>query len=295
MNQLAKIPETSQLACQTTEAQPPGQEVGVLAREAAAAFQRMVEGHKLYYKCSVQEALAKTEELQSSQVNDPANQPADQMTWFDLHQLGERNPELALQCWQGIRKQALDELQSGHRSAKAMEVCGENHCWDRAQFLAIRDDLAAALQPRNGIEWQLIDAMAQAQTAIFSWMNAMTIYTSLDSFRQKTDIREQRKWKPIRISESQAIEQAGAMCDRFNRIFLRTLRAFQDLRRYAPTVIVQNAGQVNVGQQQLCQPAPLPPPAGGRQSAGPPPGRRPRHRQRQKQAGRFSFTRRRTY
>jgi hypothetical protein len=38
--------------------------------------------------------------------------------------------------------------------------------------------------------------------------------------------------------------------DRFNRIFLRTLRALQDLRRRTPTVIVQNVGQVKIGEQQ---------------------------------------------
>jgi hypothetical protein len=53
------------------------------------------------------------------------------------------------------------------------------------------------------------------------------------------------------MSESQAVEQAAAMADRYNRIFLRTLRALRDLRRYAPAVIVQNAGQVNVRGQQV--------------------------------------------
>ena len=53
------------------------------------------------------------------------------------------------------------------------------------------------------------------------------------------------------MDDAEAIEQAMAMGDRFNRIFLRTLRALRDLRRYAPTVVVQNAGQVNVGGQQV--------------------------------------------
>jgi hypothetical protein len=54
------------------------------------------------------------------------------------------------------------------------------------------------------------------------------------------------------MSEAEAVDQAAAMVDRFNRIFLRTLRALRDLRRYAPaTVVVQNAGQVNVGSQQV--------------------------------------------
>ena len=42
-----------------------------------------------------------------------------------------------------------------------------------------------------------------------------------------------------------------AMAERWNRVFLRTLRALRDLRRYAPTVMIQNAEQVNIGGQQL--------------------------------------------
>ena len=41
------------------------------------------------------------------------------------------------------------------------------------------------------------------------------------------------------------------MVDRFNRLLLRTLRALRDLRRYSSQVVVQNANQVNVGQQQV--------------------------------------------
>ena len=39
------------------------------------------------------------------------------------------------------------------------------------------------------------------------------------------------------------------MVDRFNRMFLRTLLGLRDQRRYS--VVVQSAGQVNVGQQQV--------------------------------------------
>ena len=40
-----------------------------------------------------------------------------------------------------------------------------------------------------------------------------------------------------------------AMVDRFSRISNRTLRTLRDQRR--TTFIVQNAGQVNVGKQQV--------------------------------------------
>ena len=41
------------------------------------------------------------------------------------------------------------------------------------------------------------------------------------------------------------------MVDRFNRIFMRTLRALKDLRRHAPMLVVQNVGQLNVAEQQI--------------------------------------------
>jgi hypothetical protein len=67
----------------------------------------------------------------------------------------------------------------------------------------------------------------------------------------RTNITYRATANPPIVTASQAVEQTAGMADRFNRMFLRTLRALRDLRRYSPTVIVQNAGQVNVGEQQV--------------------------------------------
>jgi uncharacterized protein YggE len=48
-----------------------------------------------------------------------------------------------------------------------------------------------------------------------------------------------------------AIDQAHRLADGYNRQFLRVLRQLRDLRRYAPPVIVNNGGQVNVANQQV--------------------------------------------
>jgi hypothetical protein len=42
-----------------------------------------------------------------------------------------------------------------------------------------------------------------------------------------------------------------AIAERWNRTLVRTLRALRDLRRYAPTVMIQNAVQVNLRGQQV--------------------------------------------
>ena len=41
------------------------------------------------------------------------------------------------------------------------------------------------------------------------------------------------------------------MVDRWNRLFLRTLRQLRDLRRYTPPVVVRNVSQLNIAQQQM--------------------------------------------
>ncbi len=51
--------------------------------------------------------------------------------------------------------------------------------------------------------------------------------------------------------QGRGLDQAAPMADRFHPLFLRALRGLRDLRRYAPSVVVQNAGQVNVGARQV--------------------------------------------
>jgi hypothetical protein len=60
-----------------------------------------------------------------------------------------------------------------------------------------------------------------------------------------------RGWKPPYQSAADAIDQAHRLADGYNRQFLRVLRQMRDLRRYAPPVIVNNGGQVNVASQQV--------------------------------------------
>ena len=48
------------------------------------------------------------------------------------------------------------------------------------------------------------------------------------------------------------MEKAYELAARWNRVFLRSVRALRDLRRYGPLVI-RNApgGQVNIGEKQV--------------------------------------------
>ncbi len=46
------------------------------------------------------------------------------------------------------------------------------------------------------------------------------------------------------VSEQEAIEHAAQMADRWNRIYMRTLRNLRDLRRYS--LVINNPQQVNI-------------------------------------------------
>jgi hypothetical protein len=59
-----------------------------------------------------------------------------------------------------------------------------------------------------------------------------------------------RGWKSPYQSEADAVDQAHRLADGYNRQFLRVLRQLRDLRRYTP-VVIQNAQEVNVGNQQM--------------------------------------------
>jgi hypothetical protein len=53
------------------------------------------------------------------------------------------------------------------------------------------------------------------------------------------------------VTEAEAIEEAAAVVERFHRLFVSSLRALCELRRRPLAVVVQGAGQVNIGEQQL--------------------------------------------
>jgi hypothetical protein len=174
--------------------------------------------------------------------------PPDQVGWLDLHALEKSDPALALRRWQEVQEAARAELRSGHRAARFLEW-GDNSCWGRAQFLAVRAELAGAWRPRDAQEWHLIDQMAQFQTLLERWQDTLTAYTAIVGLRRRNE-GGQRPEVP-RVSDAEAVDGAAAMVERMQRLYLRALKALQDRRRAGPPVVVRRAGQVNVAARQI--------------------------------------------
>jgi hypothetical protein len=232
-------------------------EDGILAGELAQAFGRMLDQYAKHFALSREDAAARAAQLQAADSEGGLARPPDQITWFDLYVLSKADPEKGKACWEAMKRAALDELQTGHRAAYTVETIDDN-AWQRAQFLALREDLAAEWQPRNGIERQLLDTMAQAQEGWLFWMHRLTTYTSLEGFRDDRLSRQEARWQPPRQRDADALQQAAEMVDRFNRIFVRTLRALGELRRQRPKVIVKKGGQLNVAEKQVNVAVPTP-------------------------------------
>jgi hypothetical protein len=229
-------------------------EIPTLARKLSIAYSEMVEFIQTHKQVSLDEAYADAQRLAREDPvvdrDEMLQSPPDQVSWHRLQALSAKDAELGIQVWQHLKRRALDELESGHRAAQPLEWQGDP--WDRARFLALIQAFTAEWQPRGGIEATLIDMLAQQYTAYLYWLGKLHISSQMEAMREDPVLKRQGYFQPLRLDASQSIEYAAGMVDRFNRLFLRTLRALREHRKYAgPPVVVQNAGQVNVAQQQV--------------------------------------------
>lgn len=174
----------------------------------------------------------------------------EEISWGHISAVGEVNIEDALKLWSRVRESADDELESGKRGAK---IAGENTTpYSLAQYLAIRDSFADQWKPQDGIESAMVEMLAVSYSLQTYWSTVAheRAMRTHDAQRNQVQRYELSGWKSPFQSEADAVDQAHRLADGYNRQFLRVLRQLRDLRRYAP-VIIQNAHQVNLGNQQV--------------------------------------------
>lgn len=229
----------------------------MVAAEMAKARREMVEFFLREYKRSPEEAIAESSQCHAGYLDSVSSQPSDQISFHCLDMLTEAGREdEALGIWNRIKDEARTDIESGHRAARIIEPHGSSSPRTKARFLMLRASFRREWKPLPGIESALVDHLAQIQVAYEHWLHEHMVrstYAPVMGYRQEDIKRAKRDgtWLLPSVSHAEAIEQAAAMADRWQRAFLRTVRALRDLRRYSPTVIVQNAGQVNVGQTQI--------------------------------------------
>jgi hypothetical protein len=209
-------------------------------------FYKSADGGKKPHDDAVKEALQNYEWRRGYVV---AVLPHE-VTWADIAAVADVDTDHALELWTRLRVAADDELESGKRGAK---VAGDNgDPYTLAQYLAIRDSFADQWQPKGGIESALIDMLTMAFSLQMHWAKIAheRVTRTHDERRKATKRFEANGWKSPYQSEADAVDQAHRLADGYNRQFLRVLRQLRDLRRYTP-VVIQNAQQVNLGNQQM--------------------------------------------
>jgi hypothetical protein len=227
-------------------------EAGSLARELAHAYTSMLAFYQREYKLSPADADAKARGVDEPSLDWDRRQalerPADEVSWWALQRLVEHDPGTVEIAWNRIKDEARKELESGHRTAAALEWNGTP--WDRARFLAIRSAFRESWAPLTGTEAALVDMLAHSFEMYLKWSERLTLRAESEGQIEDDKLKRDGYWQPPRIGLNEAIEQAAEMAERAHRLFLRTLRSLQDVRRL-PGVHVASAGQINIGGQQV--------------------------------------------
>jgi hypothetical protein len=237
----------------TIETSPERAESLQIVREMAQAFIGTIEYYKADYggSHSHDEAIKQAESMNEWRRQQVENQEPSKISWADIAAIGEKSIDDSLIVWARIRDAADDELECGGRAA---QVSGNSTTpFELAQFLAIRDAFADQWQPQGGIESAMIDMLTISFSLQMYW-SQIAHRRAVDTHNnQEKDLRkwENKGWKSPYQYEANAIEQAYKLADSYNRQFLRVLRQLRDLRRYAPVIIQNNGGQVNIGEQQV--------------------------------------------
>lgn len=169
--------------------------------------------------------------------------PASHITWGQIHQLAQDSPQLAEQKWRAVQQAANEEISNGHRAARMNQTANATPM-ERARHLALSQEMRRNFEPRSGIEEILLENLVQAQAQYEHWL---TTYVRLNSFGVQKPSDDVEALTPPRLSEAEAIEQAMTMIERWQRMFLRCLRALKEWRRQ-PLIV---ANQVNIAEQQV--------------------------------------------
>lgn len=227
-------------------------EIGPLAKMLAHSYEGYIRFLEDAYNISRAQAKQRAK-VGMKLLSKYADDPPDQISWISLAQISEKDSDKAIAVWAAIRQEARDELQSGHRAAAVVSHGFDFGPLDRARFLEVRATLYAEWQPTCGSESLMVDQLAQFHAAVEFWLSQhmMQVVIGNGDRNVKQEKRDGSGWVPERLSEADSVQLSAAMVDKFHKMFIRTLRSLRDLRRLAPQIVVQNAGQVNVGQQQV--------------------------------------------
>jgi hypothetical protein len=230
-------------------------EVGSIAAELANAYQERVAYLREHMQLDNEQAkivalgLDRTPDEVAALRERLLREPPEEVEWLDLQCLAEHDPDALVEIWEKLKSGARDELVSGHRAAQMMDW--QRRPWARAQYLAIREDFRDGMPPQSGIEAALIDLAAEAYGDYLELSQLHHRLLATEAEVERGDIKRKGRWRPPHQIIADAEERTTRSVDRAHQRFLKTVKMLHEIQRSAPTLYVNHAGQINVGQQQV--------------------------------------------
>jgi hypothetical protein len=221
-------------------------EIESIAGLAAKSFARVLEAEKKLGPAPVQG------HYWVDSVDDALSMSPEDLSWSAIGQFEDENPGSFDVIWERVKQYARDELESGQRAASV--AVGNQRPITRARFLVLREKYIREWEPRNVLESQMIDAICQAKTIRDYWMTLATERVAVECEVERYWVEISGKRTERRIDGSESAREAREEAERWDRVFIRSVRALRDLRRYTQPVIVNNPQQVNIaaeGGQQV--------------------------------------------
>ncbi len=174
--------------------------------------------------------------------------------WRELSYAEQVEPGTGFEVYDHIKQLAREDLESGERAADVV-ASSMMRPWIKARYLALRESFITDWRPTGSIEMRLIEMMAHLYTTYEHWMELSVQRVAIECQEETYQIKERGgKWRAVSVTGDADAQQATEMADRYNRLFLRTLRQLRDLRRYNLPVTINNPQQVNIaadGGQQV--------------------------------------------
>ena len=236
-------------------------ELAAARRDLVGSITRQIDFFVRHLGKTPDEATALARDAPADDARSP-----EHLFWSDIQRALAADPEAGQALWRSVKDDATTELATGTRTARTLEHQIDGRPYDRARFAVVVDAFRQALRPRDGLEELLVHQMAGAYELHLRWQARAVQRMELDVWQGERDKRWQLEnmsparrdgygasgWMPPRLSEADAVEQAVLLADRYQRAFLRLMKAFRDNRRLFGALIVAG-GQVNIadGPQQV--------------------------------------------
>lgn len=180
--------------------------------------------------------------------NQIRNTPPEELKLADFGVLSMFDPEAGAFELRRFRQLARSEIQNGTAAAKALYGISGGSFWEAETFKELLSHIEVNWKPQTGLEQILLQNFAQACVMQQRWTLKLSTMGADLCNRERVEKEHLDGWLPPRVTELQAMDQAAAMIERFNRMALINIRTLKDLRRSGPTYHIDKA---NIANQQI--------------------------------------------